>query len=193
MSGVVAVAGSRALSGAGLALVGPVCRSVLASGRSLSVGCAVGVDAAVLGSVGAAFPGRVRCFAAFGPGPGFAGSWRGSDVAAVRRFAAHGGGVSWLAGGPLSLPLRARLASRTSAVVSAASVACVVFFSSPASRGSALAARLAAARGLPVVGFPCGFSGEFLPSLGSGSWVPFSGFGPWVSAWVWESSQLGFF
>jgi len=191
VSGVVAVAGSRALPPAGLALVGPVCRSVVASGRSLVVGCAVGADAAVLS---AGLPvSAVRCFAAFGRGPGFAGAWRGSAAPAVGGFAASGGAVSWLAGGPLSLPLRARLASRTSAVVSAASSGCVVFFGSPASRGSALAARLAVGRGLPVFGFPVGFSGALLPSLGAGEWVPFSGFGVWASAWFWMPSQLGIF
>ena len=191
MSGVVAVAGSRALSGAGLALVGPVCRSVVASGRSLVVGCATGADAAVLS---AGLPvSAVRCFAAFGSGPCYAGAWRGSATPAVGRYAASGGRVVWLAGGPVSVPLRARLASRTSAVVSAASAGCVVFFGSPVSRGSALAGRLAVGRGLPVFGFPLGFSGGFLPSLGSGFWLPFNGSGPWVSAWVWQSSQLGFF
>jgi hypothetical protein len=187
----VAVAGSRSLSGAGLALVAPVCRSVLASGRSLAVGCAVGADAAVLS---AGLPvSAVQCFAAFGRGPGFAGAWRGSAASAVGRFAADGGRVSWLAGGPLSVPLCARLASRTSAVVSAASVSCVVFFASPASRGSALAARLAVGRGLAVFAFACGFPASRLPALGPGAWVPVSGAGVWSSAFRWVPGQAGLF
>lgn len=184
----MAVAGSRSLSGAGLALVAPVCRSVLASGRSLAVGCAVGADAAALAAMP---PSAVRCFAAFGPGG--AGAWRGSAVAAVAGFAAQGGAVSWLAGGPLSVPLPARLAARTSAVVGAASVSVVVFFASPSSRGSALAARLAVGRGLPVFGFACGFPASQLPALGAGAWVPVCGAGPWAGAFRWVPGQAGLF
>lgn len=186
--GVVAVAGSRSLAGAGLALVGPVCRSVLASGRSLVVGCAVGADAAALAAVP---PSAARCFAAFGPGG--AGAWRGSAVSAVAGFAAQGGAVSWLAGGPLSVALPARLASRTSAVVGAASVGLVVFFASPGSRGSALAARLAVGRGLSVFAFACDFQASLLPPLGAGAWVPVCGAGAWSSAFRWVPGQAGLF
>lgn len=182
-SGVVAVAGSRSLPPGGAALVGRVCRAVVASGRSVAVGCCVGADAAVLG---AGLPvGSVAVFSAFGPGPGFAGAWRGSAAPAVGGFAASGGAVSWWAGGPASVPLRSRLAARSAAVVAAASSGAVVFFSSPSSRGSALAASLAAGRGLPVVAFPLGFSGSALPSLGAGSWVPCPRGGVWASAWSW--------
>jgi hypothetical protein len=81
--GIVAVAGSRTLPPQASPLVAAVCRSVLRSGRSLAVGCAVGADAAVLG---AGLPiGAVRCFAAFGPSPSFAGSWRGSAAPVVGR------------------------------------------------------------------------------------------------------------
>jgi hypothetical protein len=83
------------------------------------------------------------------------------------------------------VPLRARLAARTRAVVAKASVGLVVFFGSPASRGSALAAQLAAARGLPVVAFPLGLVPAQLPLLGYGSWVPAGGSGVWAGAWVW--------
>ena len=187
-SGVVAVAGSRSLPAESSPLVAAVCRSLVASGRSLAVGCATGADAAALASVPVA---AVRCFAAFGPGPGFAGSWRGSAAPAIGRFAAAGGRVVWLAGGPVSLPLRLRLAARTRAVVAEASAGCVVFFGLPTSRGSALAASLAVGRGLPVFAFPVGFPGLLLPSLGSGQWAPFEGgAGVWAGAWVWRPVGL---
>jgi hypothetical protein len=190
-SGVVAVAGSRSLSGAGLALVAPVCWSVVASGRSLAVGCAVGADAAALA---AGLPvSALQVFAVFDQAPACAGAWRGSAAQAVADFAAVGGAVSWLAGGSLSVPLPARLAARTSAVVAQASAGCVLFFASPSSRGSALAGRLAVGRGLPVFAFPVGFPGSALPSLGAGAWVPFDGSGCWASSWLWIQSQLTVF
>lgn len=188
--GVVAVAGSRALSPAGLALVQRVARVLVASGRSLSVGCAVGADAAALAAVP---PSAARCFAAFGPAPACAGAWRGSAAPAVAGFARAGGAVVWWAGGPMSVALPARLAARTAAVVGAASVSCVVFFGSPSSRGSVLAASLAVGRGLPVFAFPVGFVGSALPSLGPGSWVPVNGRGVWGLAWRWVPAQSGLF
>jgi hypothetical protein len=190
-SGVVAVAGSRSLPPSAFGLVASVCRSVLASGRSLAVGCASGADAAVLS---AGLPvGSVLVFAAFGPAPRFAGAWRGSAAPDVGGFAAAGGAVVWWAGGLAAVPLVSRLSARTAAVVGAASAGAVLFFSSPASRGSALAGRLAVGRGLPVFAFPVGFPGSALPSLGPGSWVPVSGPGVWASAFRWVPGQAGLF
>jgi predicted Rossmann fold nucleotide-binding protein DprA/Smf involved in DNA uptake len=178
--GVVAVAGSRSLPPGGAPLVASVARSLVAAGASLVVGCAVGADAAVVAAVP---PAALQVLAAFGPGG--AGAWAGSAVSAVRVFAASGGSVSWWAGGGPAVPLRARLATRTRAVVAEASAGLVVFFASPASRGSVLAAQLAAARGLPVVAFLLGFAPVQLPLLGCGSWVPTGGSGGWAGAWVW--------
>jgi hypothetical protein len=109
-------------------------------------------------------------------------------VAAVAAHVAAGGSVVWLAGGPLSVALPARLSARTAACVSAASAGLVAFFASPVSRGSLLAASLAAGRSLPVFAFPVGFCGSLLPSLGAGSWVPVSGSGCWAGAFRWASS-----
>jgi hypothetical protein len=197
----VAVAGSRSLPPQASALVAAVCRSLVASGRSLVVGCAVGADAAVL-SAGLP-PSAVQSFAAFGPvSPSWPapsgrysapGAWSGSAVREVAEFLFAGGSVAWWAGGGPSVPLPARLAARTRAVVAQASAGCVVFFGSPSSRGSLLAARCAADRGLPVFAFPVGFAGSLLPSLGAGSWVPVSGVGAWSSAWRWAPSSLRIF
>jgi hypothetical protein len=190
--GVVAVAGSRSLPPQASALVAAVCRALVVSGRSLVVGCCSGADAAVLGcavaSSGRGIPAaRVSCLCAFGPGGSGAGPV--SAVSAVEAFAAVGGSVAWWSGGSAAVPLRARLAARTRAVVAQASAGCVVFFGSPSSRGSLLAARCAVPRGLPVFAFPVGFPGSALPSLGAGSWAPLGGRGAWVSAWAWVSAQ----
>lgn len=182
---VVAVAGSRSLPAGGGQLVGSVARQLVAAGCSLVVGCCAGADAAAVSAVP---PASVRVLAAFGPsGAGTAG--KASAVAVVQSFAAAGGAVSWWAGGGPGVPLSARLAARTRAVVAQASASLVVFFASPVSRGSALAARSAVARGLPVVAFPLGFPASQLPSLGPGCWVPAGGSGVWSGSWLWASVQ----
>ena len=175
-----------------VAPVGAVCRALVRGGCSLAVGCCAGVDAAVLAAVGRGLPAaRVACFAAFGPCG--AGAGPASAVAAVQAFAAVGGAVSWWAGGGLRVPLFARLAARTGAVVAQASAGAVVFFTAPASRGSALAVRLAVARGLPVLAFPLGFHGSALPLPAAGGWVPAGLSGPWSGAWRWVSAQAAVF
>lgn len=181
LPGVVAVAGSRILPASGSALVVQVASDLAAGGASFVVGCCSGADAALLSAVpGSVPPSLVRCLAAFGAGG--IGSGSSSAVGAVSSFAGAGGSVQWLAGGPASVPLRARLAGRTRAVIASADAALVVFFASPNSRGSLLACRCAVSRGLPVVAFPVGFSGLDLPILGAGSWVPFGSLGgfKWV-------------
>lgn len=187
--GVVAVCGSRSLPVSAGPFVGRVVRSLLAGGSSLAVGCASGADGFALSAVLAAgAPSRVSVFAVFGPcGAGAAGSV--SVVSQVQAAASAGVQVSWWAGGPAGVPVQARLAARTRVVVGAASSGLVVFFGSPASRGSVLACRLAVARGLPVLAFPVGFPGQRLPSLGAGSWSPSGRGGVWSGAWRWVPEQ----
>lgn len=187
-SGVVAVAGSRALPASGSALVVRVVADLAASGFPLVVGCCTGADAAVLSAVPCFVPPSfVRCFAAFGvDGVGACGS---SAVVAVARFASAGGAVVWWAGGSSAEALPVRLAARTKAVVFSASAGLVVFFASPSSRGSLLACRLAVGRGLPVVAFPLGFSPDRLPVFGSGSWVNFGNLG----GFKWVENQKNIF
>ena len=98
--------------------------------------------------------------------------------------------MQWWAGGPASVPLPARLAARTRAVVGAASSGLVAFLASPGSRGTVLACRLAAERGLQVVAFPLGFHGQQLSALGGGRWVPCERAGVWAAAWRWEPVSL---
>ena len=183
---VVALAGSSSLPAGGPALVARVARGLAAAGFRLSVGCCVGADAAVL-SAGLP-PAALSVFAAFGPGG--VGSCSLSAVPAVLSAARAGVAVSWLAGGPLSVPLVRRLAARSAAVLGAASAGCVVLFGSPSSVGSALACRLAVARGLPLVAFPLGFSATSLPLPAAGAWVPV----PAVpGAFLFVFSQAGLF
>lgn len=175
-----AVAGSRSLPAgsvpriqSALAAMGPV---------PVAVGCCVGADAAVLAALPAS---RLAVFAAFGPGG--QGACSLSAVGPVGMACAAGAAVTWWAGGGLTVPLAARLAGRTRAVVSAASAGLLLFPASPSSRGSWLAAQLAVARGLPVVVVPLGFHAAALPLLGPGGWSP----SPLVpGGWAWSAASL---
>ena len=184
--GVVAVAGSRVLPAGGAALVAEAARVLAGCGCSLVVGCCHGADAAAFSAVAAS---RVLC--AFGPAGEGAGP--ASAVGPVLAFASSGGAVAWWAGGGPAVPLFARLARRTRAVVSAASSGLLLFPASPESRGSWLAAKFAVARGLPVVAVPLGFSSSLLPVLGAGRWVRVSGVGVFGDAWRWVSGQGALF
>jgi hypothetical protein len=190
--GLVGFAGSRALPGSFSGLVRACVASVVRAGRGVAVGCASGADAFALAAAAGRCP--VSVFAV-GDRSG-AGFWACSAPLSLLRSA--GSGVVWLAGGPLSVPLSARLAARTAAFVS--SVACrvpasgvagsgcglVAFFAAPRSGGSALACRLALMAGLPVLAFACGFPAAELPAVSRlGAWAPAGGVGPWASAFRW--------
>jgi predicted GIY-YIG superfamily endonuclease len=187
-AGVVAVAGSRSLPLEASAVVAAVARELVAGGCSLVVGCCVGADAAVLaalaGAGGAAAGAPFRVLCAWGPGG--AGAGPTSAMGTVLAAAGAGVPVVWWSGDGPDVPLRARLAARTRAVVAEASAGCVVFFDSPASRGSLLAAQVAVERSLPVVAFPVGFAPAQLPELGAGVWVPVGLGGVWIGAWRWS-------
>jgi hypothetical protein len=178
-SGVVALAGSRALPLGGASVVGYVVQSLRSSGCSLVVGCCTGADEVVLRTVP---PASIQVMCAFGPGG--RGSCQRSAVSAIDNHFQSYGSVTWWAGGGPLVPLRVRLARRTKAVVSAATAGLVVFPTSPSARGSWLAARLAVGRGLPVVVFPLFFSPSLLPPLGNGKWVR-AGSGMWSLGWRW--------
>ncbi len=156
----------------------------LRAGCSVSVGCAVGADQLVL-SAALAAPGGASRLSVFAVGAASgAGFWSGSALPAVRSAAAAGARVVWLAGGALSLPLRARLALRSHAGLVGAS-GFVLFLASPSSPGSLSVAVAAVAAGLPVFAFAVGFVGAPLAPRGCpGSSVPSSlaGFACW--RWV---------
>jgi hypothetical protein len=191
VAGVVAFAGSRSLGAAFAPLVRSAVLSVRRSGRSVAVGCCVGLDALVLSSLAPQAGSSSVCFAAFAVGG--VGACSLSAVGQVAAFSSVGGAVSYWAGGGASVALPVRLAARSVAVVGAASVSCVVFFASPASRGSLFVASLAVGRGLPVFAFACGFCPSLLPLPGVGSWVAVGGSGVWSSAFRWVSAQAVLF
>ena len=178
----VGFCGSRSLPASAQPLVSSVVQSVLSGSRaSLAVGCSVGADAFVLSSVPHTALPQLSVFAAFGFGG--SGSCRLSAVQAVLAAARGGASVRWWAGGLPSVALRQRLALRSVALVR--HLACsparrspkdvgeppsalVCFLSSPRSRGSLLACRLAARCGVPVFVFCVGFSPSRLPRLRRG-------------------------
>jgi hypothetical protein len=182
----VVFAGSRALPvGAGALVSAVVARCVAAGVPSYAVGCASGADALALAALVAAGVAPRVSVSAVGSAAG-AGFWTCSALAGVRAAAAAGASVAWLAGGPLSVPLPARLARRSLACVASVppgSVCCVVL-ASPSSRGSLLAARAAVARGLRVVVFCVGFGPALLPALGAGRWAAVSS-GAFAGGWRW--------
>jgi carbonic anhydrase/acetyltransferase-like protein (isoleucine patch superfamily) len=145
------------------ALVGQVVAAALARGARVSVGCAVGADALVIGSAlaqGAASSLAVHAtFASSG-----AGAWSGSAVQVVQSAAAAGAPVAWLAGGALAVSLRARLMRRSLAGLSGSALA--VFFS-PGS-GSLAVAGQAVRQGIPVYVFG---ASPALPRGCAGRWV----------------------
>ncbi|MGA3286378.1 MAG: hypothetical protein ABSD46_03015 [Bacteroidota bacterium] len=186
----VGFCGSRSLPASAQPLVASVVSSVLSgSSARLVVGCSVGADALVLSSVPQSSLSRVSVFAAFG----FSG--RGAcSLSAVPVVAAAGRGgafINWWSGGRLSVPLRLRLAKRSLALVQFLArrrSALVCFLSSPSSRGSLLACRVAVRLGIPVFVFCVGFSPSRLPRLGRGSWslVQVAG----SQACQWQSKSL---
>lgn len=160
---VVAFAGSRSVVPPALV---PVVRSVVASGRSVVVGCAAGADAAVA----AAAPGAVVVSAS--------GSARWSLAARTRRVVAAA-----VAGGP------------GSALVAFPSVACPPAcvpgpLASVVGGGSGtwLAVALAVSSSLPVVVFLP--SGVAPPAWPGGVWLPAASSGLWSAAVRWSPAQL---
>jgi len=187
---VVGFLGSRSLGPSWGAWV----RSALAwacpagSSVGVAVGCSAGADSVALSSaLGLGLP--VSLFAVGGPSvpprPGLplgplVGFWAGSSslLSSVARLCSS---VFWFAGGPLAVPLRARLSLRSRALISAVSLSggsLVVAFvagSVSKSKGSWAAVRWALLAGLSVVVVPCGCPVSCFPAsfvgVGSVSWV----------------------
>ena len=167
--------GSRALTQKHFSQVSQVVNATLATSAGIHVGCAVGADQFII-QAASACPGQLHIFAQFSQIG--SGSFAGSALASV--FTAHQSGipVSYLAGGPLSIPLRARLLRRSIAALRGCALS-VFFLSNPASAGSLNTAAQAATMGMPVYVFPLGFPGnpQALRHL-PGAWQPssFAGF-----------------
>jgi hypothetical protein len=208
-SGLVGFGGSRSFPVAGASFVGEVVSAVVGRGLGVGVGCASGVDEAVLRS-GLSAGAALSVFAVGGPsGSGF---WRCSAVSAVRAAASSGASVVWWAGGEAAVPLRRRLRARSaallSAVVAAGSRGFVGFVGGAwsVSPGSWSSLRAAVLSGVPVVVFPFAvvggglvwgagafrsgaFPGGGLPCLsrwcGPGSWVAAGSASLWGRGFRW--------
>ncbi len=204
---MIGFAGSRSLPSVGQkdGLISRVVGSAVRVGRSIAVGCCVGADAAVLQSrlempIHADTSGiKLNIFAAFGPGG------EGScSLSAVRpicdlavplaRSPGHGCyrpvTVNWWAGGGASVPLSARLAARSSALVSAVAntsrPALVAFVGPGKSIGTWRTVRAAFAAGVPVYVFPVGCSVLSFPSVHPDArfWLGVGGGGVWSHAFA---------
>jgi len=186
----VAITGSRGLSAPGAERVGSVAEALLEAGHGLAVGCCVGADEAVLrAAVESGRADELAVYCAFGPGG--RGSCGVSAAAAVAAAAEAGARVFWWAGGDGSVPLAARLARRTSAVVWAGQGGLLACFGASVSRGALLACREALAVGRPVAALPAGCAAEELPRPEAGSWVrqPRAGVDG-LRAWVPDQRRL---
>ena len=158
---VVGFSGGRRLPVAFRPLVSGVVAAVLAAGRSVAVGCVGGADLFVR----SAAPGAL-VFSASSFGSGRA-AFAARSVALVRTVAAGGPGSGFVVFPAALCP--------SGLSPSASPAVCFCGLGS----GSWASAALAAGLGVPLVVFPCGFSG--LPAWGR--WVP-AGSGLWAAGFL---------
>jgi len=194
----VCFCGSRRLPPQASGLVAAVVRAVAASGRGVAVGCAVGADLMALRAA-LGFGAPVQLFAV-GSVTG-AGFWSRSSFSFFRPLWGRAPrlSVSWLAGGPLSLPLPVRLLRRSLACVWFAAISdqgrgCVAFVKGGfrSSPGSWRTVRASVRFGLPVVVFPVGCQPSCFPVFPGfpGSWVPAARSGVWSRGFRFVPSQV---
>lgn len=171
--------GSRSLQSPSPA-VNQVVMAVCQSGASIHVGCCVGADALIISSALLGYKSNLIVFAISDP------QGQGSfPLSSSLPQAAAGLGVSvhWQAGGPIQVPLSARLIKRSMAA--AAGCGAAVFFS-PGSGSLAVAARLVSS--MPVFAFgdqPAPIPGQ------AGQWVPSRYL--YFTCWQWSSAQQSLF
>ena len=159
---VVGFSGSRRLPPPFAPVVSGVVASVLSGGRSVAVGCAAGADAFVRSAAPSA---SVFSASAFGSGRS---AFARRSIALVRSVAAGGPGSGLVVFPAAPCP--------SGLLHSASASRCFCGLGS----GSWASAAFAAGLGLPVVVFPCGFSG--LP-LWWGAWKPAARAGVWARGW----------
>ena len=160
--------GSRSFSSFPVVL-GPV-SGWLVSGGGVVCGSSAGADARVVRAALAACGASSLCvLASFAPSGEGAGSC--SSVPSAMSASEAGASVVWLAGGPLSIPLRARLAARSVAAASLAAGGVVFSAGGLLGPGSSLVVFSLISRGCPV----WLFSPSPAPLRGlAGSWLPAS-------------------
>jgi hypothetical protein len=140
----------------------------LAAGGGVVCGSSAGADALVVRSaLAAGGASALLVLAAFSASG--AGAASCSSLPSARAAASAGASVVWLAGGPLSLPLRARLAGRSASAAALASGGVVFSSGGALGPGSSLAVACLVSRRCPV----WLFSPSPAPVRGlAGAWVP---------------------
>jgi len=187
LAATVYFGGTRSLPPSAFPLVADVVDAFLTSGFSLSVGCAIGADAAVIQAVllrPSSFP-RVTIRAAFDASG--SGSWSASAVDLVRLAASRGIPVVWSSPSLLRARLVARLMARSRAGLVGASFA--VFFAP--GNGSLKVAQIAVNQNIPVFAYsPLRPSAP--PRDCAGVWAQASLFGVLglPPCWHWNPAQL---
>jgi hypothetical protein len=173
--------GSRNLSDVFYPQVAQVISAVMQMGCFVHVGCATGADEAVIEAALGCDPSRLSVFAQFSESG--EGSFSASAFIPVLAAKKAGAPVSFLAGGPLSIPLKQRLMLRSLAALSGCAGS-VFFLASSFSPGSLKVAAAAAKKNQIVYAIPCGFSGSPVPlRTVSGSWQESQFFGTPCFQW----------
>jgi hypothetical protein len=143
----IGITGARSLSAQQLATVQDIARQAAQTGI-VYTGCAVGADAAAIAGASAGNLAHVWAVGNAG-GQGFPRPGIPEHLGLTAW-----GNITWMAGGPLSLPLRARLARRSLAMVRAVAAAGGSLVTFPASPRP-----------------PRAFGPGPFPSCGSGTWA----------------------
>ena len=140
----------------------------LSAGGGVVCGASAGADALVVRAVLSAGGASSLCVLSAFSSSG-AGAAACSSVSSALAASAAGASVVWLAGGPLSLPLRARLAGRSASAAALAAGGVVFSSGGPLGPGSSLSVSCLVSRGCPV----WLFSPSPSPVRGlAGAWVP---------------------
>jgi len=142
VSFVVGFGGGRSVSPGHLRRVAALAACLARAGAIVRVGCASGVDGAVVRAVVAVAPSRLLVFCAFSASSPSAGAVR------ARWAAARGARVAWCAGGPA--PSVAAALARRSLALSRSGLSAFVAVPGPLSRGTWLAVRAARSAGVAV-------------------------------------------
>jgi hypothetical protein len=173
-----ALGGSRHLAPS--PIITEVVGAILDSGTNIHTGCCTGADQHVIATTCRRAPERLSIFTAFSPAQ--AGGWQYSAFQQVAAAASSGASISYLAGGPLSLPLAARLIRRSCA--SFAGCSALILFSPGA--GSLAVAAIAHSAGIPCLAFSTGTPGK-IPGH-SGHWD--AGRIVAMPCWHWQPAQV---
>jgi hypothetical protein len=173
-----ALGGSRHLAPS--PIITQVVGAILAGGARIHTGCCTGADQHIIVAASGIAPARLSIFTAFSPAQ--AGGWQFSAFQQVAAAASSGASISYLAGGPLSLPLAARLIRRSCAAFAGCSA--LILFSP--GHGSLAVAAHALVAGMPIFAFSTSAPGQ-IPGH-SGHW----GAGRIVAmpCWHWQPAQL---